>query len=66
VRPKSLPECRELQLFFCTCWPRWRRTALQTPFGGVKESSTEMFIQQGASTPEFYCGPKTVHLDHSA
>lgn len=40
--------------------------ALQAPFGGVKQSSTDSFREQGASALEFYSRVKTVYLDYSA
>jgi aldehyde dehydrogenase (NAD+) len=40
--------------------------ALQAPFGGVKQSSTDSFKEQGASAVEFYSRVKTVYLDYSA
>ena len=39
--------------------------ALQAPFGGVKQSSTDAFKEQGASAIEFYSRLKTVYLDYS-
>jgi acyl-CoA reductase-like NAD-dependent aldehyde dehydrogenase len=39
--------------------------ALQAPFGGVKQSSTDSFKEQGASAIEFYSKIKTVYLDYS-
>jgi aldehyde dehydrogenase (NAD+) len=39
--------------------------ALQAPFGGVKQSSTDSFKEQGASAVEFYSKIKTVYLDYS-
>lgn len=40
--------------------------ALQAPFGGVKQSSTDSFKEQGAAAVEFYSRLKTVYLDYSA
>ena len=40
--------------------------ALQAPFGGVKQSSTDSFKEQGAGAIEFYSKLKTVYLDYSA
>ncbi len=39
--------------------------ALQAPFGGVKNSSTDSFKEQGASAVDFYSKVKTVYLDYS-
>jgi len=39
--------------------------ALQAPFGGVKQSSTDTFKEQGAGAIEFYSRLKTVYLDYS-
>jgi aldehyde dehydrogenase (NAD+) len=39
--------------------------ALQAPFGGVKQSSTDSFKEQGASAVEFYSKIKTIYLDYS-
>ena len=39
--------------------------ALQAPFGGVKQSSTDSFKEQGASAVEFYSKIKTVYVDYS-
>lgn len=39
--------------------------ALQAPFGGVKQSSTDTFREQGAGALEFYTRTKTVYLDYS-
>lgn len=39
--------------------------ALQAPFGGVKQSSTDSFKEQGAGAVEFYSKLKTVYLDYS-
>jgi aldehyde dehydrogenase (NAD+) len=39
--------------------------ALQAPFGGVKQSSTDSFKEQGASAVDFYSRIKTVYLDYS-
>ena len=40
--------------------------ALQAPFGGVKQSSTDSFKEQGAAAIDFYTRVKTVYLDYSA
>ncbi len=40
--------------------------ALQAPFGGVKESSTDSFKEQGAIALDFYSRIKTVYVDYSA
>jgi aldehyde dehydrogenase (NAD+) len=40
--------------------------ALQAPFGGVKQSSTDAFKEQGAGAIEFYSRLKTVYLDYSS
>ncbi len=40
--------------------------ALQAPFGGVKQSSTDSFKEQGPGAIEFYSKLKTVYLDYSA
>jgi len=40
--------------------------ALQAPFGGVKQSSTDTFREQGQGAIEFYSRLKTVYLDYSA
>jgi len=40
--------------------------ALQAPFGGVKQSSTDSFREQGAAGLDFYSRIKTVYLDYSA
>ena len=40
--------------------------ALQAPFGGVKQSSTDTFREQGAGALDFYTRTKTVYLDYSA
>jgi aldehyde dehydrogenase (NAD+) len=40
--------------------------ALQAPFGGVKQSSTDTFREQGAGATEFYSRLKTVYVDYSA
>jgi aldehyde dehydrogenase (NAD+) len=40
--------------------------ALQAPFGGVKQSSTDSFKEQGTAALEFYSRTKTVYLDYSA
>jgi aldehyde dehydrogenase (NAD+) len=37
--------------------------ALQAPFGGVKQSSTDSFKEQGAGAIEFYSRLKTVYVD---
>lgn len=39
---------------------------LQAPFGGVKQSSTDSFREQGAASLDFYSRTKTVYLDYSA
>jgi aldehyde dehydrogenase (NAD+) len=39
--------------------------ALQAPFGGVKQSSTDSFKEQGAGAIEFYSRLKTVYVDYS-
>jgi acyl-CoA reductase-like NAD-dependent aldehyde dehydrogenase len=39
--------------------------ALQAPFGGVKQSSTDSFKEQGAGALDFYSRIKTVYLDYS-
>jgi len=39
--------------------------ALQALFGGVKQSSTDSFKEQGAGAIEFYSKLKTVYLDYS-
>ncbi|MBI1841804.1 MAG: aldehyde dehydrogenase family protein [Verrucomicrobia bacterium] len=39
--------------------------ALQAPFGGVKQSSTDSFKEQGAGAVEFYSKLKTIYLDYS-
>ncbi len=39
--------------------------ALQAPFGGVKQSSTDTFREQGAGAIEFYTRQKTIYLDYS-
>ncbi len=39
--------------------------ALQAPFGGVKNSSTDTFREQGAAALDFYTRTKTVYLDYS-
>lgn len=39
--------------------------ALQAPFGGVKQSSTDSFKEQGAAAIDFYTRVKTVYLDYS-
>ncbi|MBU6402398.1 MAG: aldehyde dehydrogenase family protein, partial [Verrucomicrobia bacterium] len=39
--------------------------ALQAPFGGVKQSSTDSFREQGIEAIEFYSRLKTVYLDYS-
>ncbi len=39
--------------------------ALQAPFGGVKQSSTDSFKEQGAAAVDFYSRIKTVYLDYS-
>jgi len=40
--------------------------ALQVPFGGVKNSSTNNFKEQGQSAIDFYTQVKSVYLDYSA
>lgn len=40
--------------------------ALQAPFGGVKQSSTDSFKEQGTIAIDFYTRIKTVYLDYSA
>lgn len=40
--------------------------ALQAPFGGVKQSSTDTFREQGTAALDFYTRTKTVYLDYSA
>lgn len=40
--------------------------ALQAPFGGVKQSSTDSFKEQGSGAVEFYSRLKTIYLDYSA
>lgn len=40
--------------------------ALQAPFGGVKQSSTDSFKEQGSPAVEFYSKIKTVYLDYSS
>ena len=40
--------------------------ALQAPFGGVKQSSTDTFREQGAAGLDFYSRTKTIYLDYSA
>ncbi|MFO1459658.1 MAG: aldehyde dehydrogenase family protein [Verrucomicrobiota bacterium] len=40
--------------------------ALQAPFGGVKQSSTDSFREQGTAGLDFYSRTKTVYLDYSA
>jgi acyl-CoA reductase-like NAD-dependent aldehyde dehydrogenase len=39
--------------------------SLQAPFGGVKQSSSGSFKEQGASAVDFYSRIKTVYLDYS-
>jgi aldehyde dehydrogenase (NAD+) len=39
--------------------------ALQAPFGGVKQSSTDSFKEQGVEALDFYTRTKTVYLDYS-
>jgi acyl-CoA reductase-like NAD-dependent aldehyde dehydrogenase len=39
--------------------------ALQAPFGGVKQSSTDTFREQGAAAVEFYSRGKTIYFDYS-
>jgi aldehyde dehydrogenase (NAD+) len=40
--------------------------ALQAPFGGVKNSSTDSFREQGTAALDFYSRTKTVYFDYSA
>jgi aldehyde dehydrogenase (NAD+) len=40
--------------------------ALQAPFGGVKNSSTDSFREQGTAALDFYSRTKTIYLDYSA
>lgn len=40
--------------------------ALQAPFGGVKNSSSDSFKEQGVEALEFYTRIRTVYLDYSA
>ena len=40
--------------------------ALHVPFGGVKQSSTDTFREQGTAALDFYTRSKTVYLDWSA
>ncbi|MFM8360248.1 MAG: aldehyde dehydrogenase family protein [Verrucomicrobiota bacterium] len=40
--------------------------ALQAPFGGVKQSSTDSFREQGVAALDFYTRTKTIYLDYSA
>ncbi len=40
--------------------------ALHVPFGGVKQSSTDTFREQGMAAMDFYSRSKTVYLDWSA
>lgn len=40
--------------------------ALHVPFGGVKQSSTDSFREQGTAALDFYTRSKTVYLDYSA
>jgi acyl-CoA reductase-like NAD-dependent aldehyde dehydrogenase len=39
--------------------------ALQAPFGGIKQSSTDSFKEQGAGALDFYSRIKTIYLDYS-
>lgn len=39
--------------------------ALQAPFGGAKQSSTDSFKEQGVEALDFYTRTKTVYLDYS-
>lgn len=39
---------------------------LQAPFGGMKNSSTDSFREQGVASLDFYSRSKTVYLDYSA
>lgn len=38
---------------------------LNVPFGGVKDSSTNTFREQGPHAVDFYTWGKTVYLGHS-
>jgi len=40
--------------------------ALHVPFGGVKQSSTDTFREQGTAALDFYTRSKTIYLDYSA
>ena len=40
--------------------------ALHVPFGGVKQSSTDTFREQGTAGLDFYSRTKTIYLDYSA
>ena len=40
--------------------------ALQAPFGGVKQSSTDSFKEQGPVALDFYTRTKTMYLDYSS
>jgi len=40
--------------------------ALQAPFGGVKQSSTDSFKEQGPVALDFYTRTKTIYLDYSS
>jgi aldehyde dehydrogenase (NAD+) len=40
--------------------------ALQAPFGGVKQSSTDSFKEQGPVALDFYTRTKTIYLDFSS
>jgi aldehyde dehydrogenase (NAD+) len=40
--------------------------ALQAPFGGVKNSSTDSFREQGTAALDFYSRTKTIYFDYSA
>jgi aldehyde dehydrogenase (NAD+) len=40
--------------------------ALQAPFGGVKDSSTDSYREQGTAALDFYSRTKTVYFDYSA
>ena len=37
---------------------------LNVPFGGVKDSSTNTFREQGATAADFYTWSKSVYLGH--
>jgi aldehyde dehydrogenase (NAD+) len=40
--------------------------ALHVPFGGIKQSSTDTFREQGTAALDFYTRSKTIYLDWSA